>query len=280
MIAYLLVCFAGAKWIESLTVLFIGLTFLIQMYQYTFSTRERKFYEMMRTYQQNVFEFEIDEKITQKKVFIAILKEFMKANFLLNNILSDNNNSKTTPHEIFIVSYLIVFFGVGHNSNRMLKQLLCKYISSELSDKLISKLQDYKECSKDSNSKYSYTYFDGHQTRLGHYYRQLFNTINYLDSSNIFTNQQKVTYAKMLRTQMSTYEQSIFFINSITPLGLDWWSNDFIVKYGLVKNIPNSFFDKNEIDIHSYFPSKYFEWEMYEIKSYKFINDFETGSEC
>jgi hypothetical protein len=65
-------------------------------------------------------------------------------------------------------------------------------------------------------------YYGGHQFRLGHYYRHLFQTYKYLHFHKNLTVDEKYFYAKTLRAQLSTYEQALLFINSISSLGFKW----------------------------------------------------------
>jgi hypothetical protein len=54
----------------------------------------------------------------------------------------------------------------------------------------------------------------------------------------------------------------LLLLNSLTPIGQDWWENNYIVTYRMVQNLPRHFFDPStEIDLSAIFPSKYFEWE-------------------
>lgn len=71
----------------------------------------------------------------------------------------------------------------------------------------------------------------------------------------------KRKYMKTIRAQLSTHEQALLLINSLTPVGQNWWANDLIRKYGLVKNIPHAFFVPDELDMAALFENGYFEWE-------------------
>lgn len=51
-------------------------------------------------------------------------------------------------------------------------------------------------------------------------------------------------------------------VNSLTPMGQEWWNNDLIVRYRLVQNIPKDFFDPAiELETADLFKPRYFEWE-------------------
>lgn len=97
-----------------------------------------------------------------------------------------------------------------------------------------------------SRDKY-FKHYGGHQFRLGHYFRHLFITYKYLNSSHL-NDESKYTYGKLLRAQMSTYEQALLFINSISSLGMRWEINpdnnskisNLITRYNIIKNLPGS----------------------------------------
>jgi len=100
-------------------------------------------------------------------------------------------------------------------------------------------------------------YYGGHQFRLGHYFRHLYQTVKFVDRHKGLSEKQKYSYVKILRAQLSTYEQALLFLNSVSCLGLIWEFNpDFIeskipfvnfnrknkrkliTKYALIKNLP------------------------------------------
>ncbi len=99
-------------------------------------------------------------------------------------------------------------------------------------------------------------YYGGHARNLGHYFRNIFQAVKYMDGKTFFTPKQKYEYITILRSQISVYEQEIFFYNSLSDLGGVWeWEklqrNDYptsshqkstmfeklwITKYDLVRN--------------------------------------------
>ncbi|CAM3506771.1 putative phage abortive infection protein [Flavobacterium chungbukense] len=98
-------------------------------------------------------------------------------------------------------------------------------------------------------------FYGGHQHRLGHYFRHLFQTFKYLSLQNYLSKDEKYFYAKTIRAQLSTYEQFILFFNSLSSLGMKWeYTVDlqnlpenieleeykFISTYNLIKNLPGS----------------------------------------
>lgn len=95
------------------------------------------------------------------------------------------------------------------------------------------------------NSGLREKYYWGHQFRLGHYFRHLFSTVEYIDSQEDLSEKKKYEYVKMLRTQLSNTEQMVFMANSISDMGSPWelFRKDpdgkaFITTYNLIRNIP------------------------------------------
>ncbi|RYE52818.1 MAG: hypothetical protein EOP48_15650 [Sphingobacteriales bacterium] len=104
-------------------------------------------------------------------------------------------------------------------------------------------------------------YYGGHQHRLGHYFRHLFQTYKFLESQEFLDRREKYFYGKTMRSQLSTYEQIALFINSISSLGMRWElnpdigdrssldrteilaafeKNKLITDYHLIKNLPGT----------------------------------------
>ncbi|MCD8091807.1 MAG: putative phage abortive infection protein [Bacteroides sp.] len=256
----------------SLVLLFITLNKQIKSYR--IDKFENKFFEMLKLHRENVAEFKLGG-MANREIFIALIREFKLVFQFINSqssICGDNEFQK--QRNALVASYLILFFGIRSDNNSTLKNMLPSYLNTDI-DLLFTNLKSYgDEYSKENNKdKFYYTYYDGHQSRLGHYYRHLFQMVDYVNNCSFLSDKQRYEYVKTLRAQLSNYEQALFFLNSLTPLGIIWWHNKrkkkkgYILIYKLVKNIPQDFFKDNEInfDFVSYFKdeNKYFEWEDY-----------------
>lgn len=107
-------------------------------------------------------------------------------------------------------------------------------------------------------------YYGGHQFRLGHYYRHLFQNLKYINDQLYFDYNEKYAYIKLLRVQLSNYEQIMLFLNSLSQIGRQleisqYEVNDqLITKYNLITNIPNKTLFES-IDIINYYPLVEFE---------------------
>ena len=96
-------------------------------------------------------------------------------------------------------------------------------------------------------------YYGGHQFRLGHYFRHMYQTIRYMNEQVDLSYKEKYGYIKLIRAQLSNYEQALLFFNSLSQLGRKWEMDavvndsceyynradfELITKYNLIKNIP------------------------------------------
>ncbi|MBB6370558.1 putative phage abortive infection protein [Chryseobacterium shigense] len=94
-------------------------------------------------------------------------------------------------------------------------------------------------------------YYKGHQFRLDHYFRHLFQTFKFIDSKTLDASlyENSYNYGEILRAQLSTFEQFLIFVNSLSFIGMKWEylftsekgldvANGIITKYQLIKNLP------------------------------------------
>lgn len=105
----------------------------------------------------------------------------------------------------------------------------------------------YPEISVGYRSAFETFYGGFHQT-MGLYFRHLYQLIRMVDSDESLTDQEKYDYVRIVRSQMSNYEQIVFLLNSLTSMGHNWEINpdsrekghpNLITTYQLAKNIPS-----------------------------------------
>jgi hypothetical protein len=116
-------------------------------------------------------------------------------------------------------------------------------------------------------------YYGGHQHRLGHYFRHLFQTYKFLSSQDYLSPDEKYFYGKTIRAQLSTYEQLLILFNSLCSLGMKWeYTADidpipknkviddfkFITRYNIIKNLPGSQY--YDFTYRQYYPKVRFEY--------------------
>jgi hypothetical protein len=258
------ICFAG---ILSAMALFL-------FYYNTMSNQfENKFFAQVQMHRDNVNS--IDKSLisdskgayTPHYFFKQILSEYRELDKVINELLKDKPidevilknkiaeenrvanrlNIHTKELTRFNITYLVVFFGIKEDKRtveNILKSIysasfvesVFKAIDSKLSkDKLLSKMP-----------------LSGYQGVLGHYYRHLYQTVRFVHTRNTLFKDAKLEYVKTLRAQLSTFEQALLLINSISTIGRDWELNEtekengLITQYEMVKNLPAEFVDDVE----------------------------------
>jgi len=121
-------------------------------------------------------------------------------------------------------------------------------------------------------------FYGGHQHRIGHYFRHLFQTVKYVNSQTKLSESEKYFYVKTLRAQLSTYEQALLFVNSLSIMGMPWElepeykknyfdyidkkrkeNAQLITKYNLIKNLPGN--QIIGINYKDYYPNVNYEIE-------------------
>lgn len=251
-----------------LSVVLIFLTFKTQRQSSEIEKFENHFFELIHLHRENV------KEITSygqegKKMFVTLIREYRKIQSFVKVIFSEEELIDQIN-----ISYLTLYYGNGPNSGRQLKKALSKYKKGKV-EQLINHLDiEYKKFNKkeknklkgNTNHKKSFEFYGGHQSRLGHYYRHLFQAITFCHTKELDID--KYAYIKLIRAQLTNHEQALLSLNSISDLGMPWNKNKdtngegLIHVYRLIKNIPEDFFDpETEFDIKALFPKMVFEHE-------------------
>lgn len=238
------------------------MTIYLQQHTSYIQAFENKYFELIQIHRENSKDVWTHET-SGKSAFVLMLNEYRKIIEVLRRMdnetwLRDKDIAHTPISDtaLFGIAYSIFYYGVGENSSRELRASLERINISD-TEAIIKYLADDKKALRTLNR----SYFDGHQSHLGHYYRHLFQTVKYVDSQNL-TEKEKYSYVKILRAQLSTHEQALLFINSIFNIGSKWKDEGYIEKYCLIKNIPEEFFDSGkEINPKNIYPNIIFEFE-------------------
>lgn len=229
---------------------------------------ESKFYNMVQILRENVVEIKIGKSLTGRKAFISMFDELRflylfttkffnrpDQKVLIKNITAKEELSED---EIFNISYLIFFFGIGQNSTKLILSLIDeKYqgillnLEDILKDVQITWRQDngqvsIEEATHEGDSfftlRLSYKPFNGHLSRLSHYIRHLFQLLKFIDDQpdEVLGYEAKYNYASTIRAQLSAHEQLLLYYNALSVLGKPWLDkeNDLLRKYCMVKSIP------------------------------------------
>lgn len=219
---------------------------------------EARYFELIKMHRDNVGEMRL-QGLEGRRVFLPMLRELWAARRIAQNCATDYSLS-LTQEQLLHIAYYCIFFGAGSGSSRMLKASLPEF-NSEFVDELDHWLRDAdtrKGVAQDMALPYEP--FEGHQSRLGHYYRHLYQAVCYVDKQQITIDRYE--YVKTIRAQLSTHEQALLLVNSLCPIGKKWWTDGLMIDYKMVKNIPRYFLNpETHLDLANLFPQGYFEWE-------------------
>jgi hypothetical protein len=92
---------------------------------------------------------------------------------------------------------------------------------------------DPKTASLDDTLESYDIFFEKNQNNLGHYFRNLYHIIKFIDNAEI---EKKKTYTNFVRAQLSSHELTLIFYNCLSDYGLEKFK-PLIEKYALLKNI-------------------------------------------
>lgn len=212
----------------------------------------------------------INDTVHGARCFESMCLELRTIYEIVSGFYKDDLNNDDMAN----IAYLILFNVVGNTSDELNYPLLKKYPNH---DELLNCFRriyrdkndwyGFEKLSTRSNieillHKLQHSPFEGHLTRLGHYFRNLFHILKYTESVNIgiLLPENKYEIIKSLRSQLTSDEQIIIYFNAISSYGTPMRSAKFIEKYQLIKNIPlpSVEFAGN---IRTRFPDVEFEWD-------------------
>lgn len=225
---------------------------------------ENRFFEMVKIHRDNSASVAIKDR-EGKKIFITLLREF---DACFEAVMQVAFPSGFDDLEGLNIAYLCFYYGaVGKASQKILRHRLEKRYGDRYVAELFTAFAS-EQARLNSDKDFPYTPFDGHQSRLGHYFRHLFQAVRYIDEQpeELVPAKNKYGYIKLLRAQLSTQEQALFLLNSLSDLGARWREpssadprQDLVTHYNLIKNIPFGFL--SHVDAEKYYPGVRFEGE-------------------
>jgi hypothetical protein len=239
---------------------------------------ETRFYELLKLHRENVNEIEIQNKHLKRKVFVKMFEELRFLYFIVDSSqdlynIENNHKINITKEQITELAYFFFYYGVNEKLNIQdfskinihtpfyiyCKTQINKYqilFDREFSEKEKEPITLYLNESIGLNKSIYLTTdfypFDGHASRLGHYYRHLYQLIKFVVSSRELKNiDDKYEYIKIIRAQLSNYEQAIIYYNSFFYAGKIWWNDttidlrskdgkhiSYFLDFALIKNLP------------------------------------------
>lgn len=222
---------------------------------------ESKFFELIKFHRDNVAQMELklpyanDQFVNSYKVFVELKKQFEEILDFVNWFTEDDVvlNEGDKRKQRIQIAYVLFFYGVSSSTQKIMNKMLANY-NSDLIKVLFEELRKKK-----TSYNNEIVYYGGHQSILGHYFRNLFRAIMFVHEYKDLTKKEKYDYVRILRAQLSTYELAILFYNVLSPFGRKWKANNLMREYKLIKNLPPEFI--MDINPKDYYPEITYEWE-------------------
>lgn len=79
-------------------------------------------------------------------------------------------------------------------------------------------------------------FYSDYQADLGHYYRNLYHILKFINTSKELKENERYQYSSLLRALLSSYELALIFYNGIGDYGVEFFK-PLIEKFSLLKNI-------------------------------------------
>ncbi len=232
---------------------------------------ENKFYELIKIHRDNVNEFEIPKFksngiLKGRRVFVEMFTElnviYNVVERLRTELISEDaiGQEEFSDENVFNVAYAVFFNGLpsipllsGNPNdlgeykmfpdkyNLMLHQTFTKL--EELRRNYITTQESYMFQIGINNvvflyPKITYKLFCGHNSRLGHYFRGLFQLVSFVVEYNSEIVKNKYSYVKIIRAQLSNHEQLLLYYNALSYLGKPWIEKKYLNEWRMIKNIP------------------------------------------
>ncbi len=225
---------------------------------------EAKFYEMLRLHRANVDEMEITNERHQlrgRKLLMRMFYEFKFIYFAFKQQSEEEFEDRFSPERIVELSFKLFLHGLGNNAKESVNEKLegdelklFESVASYLETSVRLPMRDHLRTSdptgyfeypitltngKSFTGKFLYQPFEGHTNRLPHYYRQLYQLAQFIirDNSLELTHEQKYDYIRLIRAQLSNFEQLLLYYNSFA-YGRAWIRDNILTDYKLIKNLP------------------------------------------
>ena len=228
---------------------------------------ENKFYELLKLHKENVNELDLGNNLKGRKTFVHLTNELRVCYKVCENVIPQDENFSDI--NLIKFSYDIFYYGIGKLSEKYLFNRFNKN-EKKLYNIVVKHLDlfqnQYNDLIKnpslqDKNYKYKenitmnllYAPFNGHVSKLGHYFRHLFHIAKFVinQNSDLLNENQKYDYIRTLRAQLSDHEQLLMYYNAIAWFEDDW--RELFTTYRLIKNIPIPLadFDKSPLEFYS-----------------------------
>lgn len=224
-----------------------------QSHNWLYERCESRFFELLKLHKENVADMQVGDFIG-RKCFGVLFEEFR----LIFEIILDLQVeiSRTEPEydgiDTLNVAYHCFFHGVNnHGAKAFMDDFKGIYRTFyERPDGIFETLEPSKTgrtwvveknriqtMINEWHDKYHHSPFGGHADMLGHYYRHMYQTVNYvINNDEILKPHEKFEFIRTFRAQLTNSEQLMLYYNGATWYPDEW--RKIFTTYRFIKNIP------------------------------------------
>lgn len=250
-----------------------------------FQRFETRFYELLKIHKDNINEINIENKHQGRNSFIQIFNEFRFLYLIIEDAregyinLYPEDNLDLSYEKLIELAYFILFFGTATkirpedlgkisiylpfyiycmNKIKIHKDYFYKIYDKNTKDPISIILSRKNEVDESRIVLMTdFCPFNGHSAILGHYFRHLYQTVKFIaNSKELKYFPAKYEYMKIIRAQLSNFEQVMLFYNSYFFSGEIWWEDpsvnfksksgssiSYFLDFLLIKNLPFNLID-------------------------------------
>lgn len=230
-----------------------------QQKQFKQTAFEQRFYEMLRLHKENIDEMlfvlrpiaKEPREVYGRKVFVEFLKEVEAIYAIVKHYFP------LEEREFHIdLAYSYFFQGIGEQDvayakkpskdphSKAVKGIIQVNAVHKNGGGISSGLNGIAHHTGDRIKKFPDCLMAyGHGSQLGHYYRHLYQTVKFVakQPEDFITYEEKRSYLRTLRAQLSNEEQALLFYNFKSKFGRKWNDprNKFLTDYRMIHNLDN-----------------------------------------
>jgi len=233
---------------------------------------ESRFFELLKIHKENVNEIQLAPTVSSRLSFEHMFRELKWLYFRLKagaesaeRTASDNkmNAQVISDMELIELAYTLFFYGIDQSSAKQYLKWLKPVQLTVYNDciETLKLVQDRYEEHMDKHPtsvrfiwdapianpqdeftvEFFYMPFMGHANRIGHLYRHLFQTCQFILKNNKLNFPKQKEYLKILRAQLSNFEQVMLYYNALVWFKKDW--DKLFVDYQFIHNLPLDLID-------------------------------------
>lgn len=237
---------------------------------------DNRFYTMLDTLRTNSLGVRLSNDITGKDAFRVLIAEFFVSYFVVKQAYLKYKPNAPEDVDAFLstfrgneedrmltrIAYGLFFYGNLYDVDREKEPLLYKVLDNIKQNAIRNGTGAKKAYDSYLNhdiksgtlATLPWNLFQGYNAQLGHYFRHLYQMVKFLAlaDSKVISEDDKNEYARIIRSELSDFEQALLFYNAVSDRGQSWNSvagaeegNEYtkrglISRFRLIKNIPGN----------------------------------------